>query len=186
MYYFVSDWHFNHKNIIDYCERPFDTVEEMNEAIIERHNARVTDNDTVFCLGDILFGNKAHAASCISRLNGIKILIRGNHDRLSLEFLREQCGFKEVHSQYILTALPRPILMCHDPVNTLYWSKSIAGSIPPLLLNGHIHNIAEYSSCDSTKKISINVSVDVTDFYPVTYEELLKREERYKIRCFTE
>ena len=54
-YWWASDYHFSHANIITYCNRPFKTVEEMNETIIERHNERVNPEDTVFFLGDFIF-----------------------------------------------------------------------------------------------------------------------------------
>lgn len=56
--WFSSDHHFNHKNIIDYCKRPFQSVEEMNIALIENHNKFVNKNDDVYFLGDFVLGTK--------------------------------------------------------------------------------------------------------------------------------
>ena len=55
MFYYIADPHFGHENILKMCGRPFDTIEEMNEAMIAAWNERVTGNDTVFILGDLFF-----------------------------------------------------------------------------------------------------------------------------------
>jgi len=85
-YWWTSDYHFSHFNIIRYCKRPFETAEEMNETIIKRHNERVKPDDTVFFLGDFIFkgGNEGGVdkyRQFEKRLNGKFIFIKGNHDR---------------------------------------------------------------------------------------------------------
>ena len=79
MYYFISDPHFGHENILKMCQRPFESVEEMNEAMIDAWNQRVTGNDTVFILGD-LFYRCPDPEPILQRLKGKKRLIIGNHD----------------------------------------------------------------------------------------------------------
>lgn len=79
--WFTSDTHFSHKNIIKYCDRPFADVHEMNEAIIDNWNSVVSADDTVFHLGDVAMGPIAESLPLVSRLNGYKILVCGNHDR---------------------------------------------------------------------------------------------------------
>ena len=78
--FITSDNHFNHKNIIKYCDRPFDSVEEMNEAMIERWNETVSKDDVVLHLGDFCKGNVWMIKQIRERLNGTIILIIGNHD----------------------------------------------------------------------------------------------------------
>lgn len=81
MYYFTADEHFGHANIIKYCRRPYDTVEEMDAALIELHNSIVKDGDTVVHAGDFYFGNKEEEAKAyLDRLNGRHIVLRGSHD----------------------------------------------------------------------------------------------------------
>lgn len=77
--FFVSDTHFFHKNIIDFCNRPFSSVEEMNEAIINNWNNVVSPNDYVFHLGDFCFGGSPAWDKCLDSLNGRKFLVLGNH-----------------------------------------------------------------------------------------------------------
>ncbi len=85
-YWWTSDYHFSHFNIIRYCKRPFETAEEMNETIIRKHNERVKPDDTVFFLGDFIFkggkeGGVEKYRQFEERLNGKFIFIKGNHDR---------------------------------------------------------------------------------------------------------
>ena len=79
--YVVSDTHFNHENVIRYSNRPYASVEEMNEALIANWNNVVKPEDVVICLGDFALGNKDDIPGIVARLNGMKILVRGNHDR---------------------------------------------------------------------------------------------------------
>ena len=80
MIYFIADTHFNHANIIKYCNRPFKNTYEMNEYIIKKWNSVVKEADTVYHLGDVGFGSLQEVKSLVERLNGRKILLRGNHD----------------------------------------------------------------------------------------------------------
>jgi calcineurin-like phosphoesterase family protein len=82
--FFTSDTHFNHANVIKYCVRPFASIEEMNRVMIERWNAVVGPEDTVYHLGDFAMGKPSEWPAFLRQLNGAKkILIRGNHDRSS-------------------------------------------------------------------------------------------------------
>lgn len=82
--FFTSDTHFGHANIIRFCKRPFENVEEMNEVLIENWNKVVSDDDTVFHLGDFAFGGSNVWKEIIPRLKGHINLIIGNHDRKNL------------------------------------------------------------------------------------------------------
>ncbi len=78
--WFTSDTHFSHANIIRFCKRPFANIQEMNEFIINEWNKVIGPDDTVFHLGDFAWGGSAVWTDVLSRLNGHKILIIGNHD----------------------------------------------------------------------------------------------------------
>lgn len=78
--FFTSDTHFGHANIIRFCKRPFENVEEMNEVLIENWNKVVSDDDTVFHLGDFAFGGSNVWKEIIPRLKGHINLIIGNHE----------------------------------------------------------------------------------------------------------
>jgi calcineurin-like phosphoesterase family protein len=92
MRWFTSDTHFCHKNIIRLCDRPFADVDEMNEAIIANWNAVVAPEDTVYHLGDVALGQWVEWDSILTRLNGRKAIVVGNHDRI---FTKEKERMKE-------------------------------------------------------------------------------------------
>lgn len=81
--YVISDTHFEHKNIIKYCKRPFKNTRQMDETIVRRWNKTVKPRDTVYFLGDFVHGSRREKSPgyWLRRLNGRKKLIRGNHDR---------------------------------------------------------------------------------------------------------
>ena len=121
--FFTSDTHFNHANVIKYCGRPFGSAEEMNREMIERWNAVVGPEDTVYHLGDFVLGKFVEAPMFLRQLNGArKILIRGNHDRGIKQMLA--VGFDEVHEKVEWNGW----MLQHHPIKT---SRK--------LLCGHIH-----------------------------------------------
>ena len=81
--FFTSDQHYGHFNIIRYCNRPFSSVEEMDETLIQNHNKKVRQSDIVYMVGDLAFHkDRAQIIALLKRLNGRKILVTGNHDLL--------------------------------------------------------------------------------------------------------
>src|SRR6185503_2891509 len=96
--YFTSDHHFGHANILTFEPeaRPFKTVEEMNEALVDRWNSVVKPNDMVWHLGDFAFGK--HNIAIAARLQGRKKLVLGNHDsycnRVYLQYFEKLSGVK--------------------------------------------------------------------------------------------
>ena len=84
MIYFTSDLHFDHAKAIKLCLRPFATIEEMNQALIDNWNKTVTSKDEVYILGDITLSHNAEKAqNYLLQLNGIKHLVKGNHDQFT-------------------------------------------------------------------------------------------------------
>lgn len=79
--FFTSDLHFFHNNVIEFCKRPYGSVEHMNEELIKNWNTVVGERDHIYILGDISFGKDAQTQEVLDRLKGIKHLIVGNHDR---------------------------------------------------------------------------------------------------------
>ena len=79
--FYIADWHYGHANIIAYDNRPFTSVAEMNETLIENWNKAVSPGDMVYVLGDMFWCKSSEAVPVLEGLNGQKILVRGNHDR---------------------------------------------------------------------------------------------------------
>lgn len=109
MNFFTSDTHFGHKAVIDYCKRPFATVEEMNAELIRRWNVVVKPGDTVFHLGDFAFLGSAATKAIIAQLNGEIVLIRGNHDHKPHRF------FKKVAPSHSLQIGEFDVMLSHYP-----------------------------------------------------------------------
>ncbi len=148
-YFFTADEHYGHARVLEYCKRPFSSVEEMDEEIIKRHNAVVSAADLVVHVGDFTLGKDAEPY--IKRLNGKHIFIRGSHDR----WLKDAPDIwaKQIDSQWVVA--------CHYAMRV--WPKSHYGSwqvfghshggLPPL---GKQHD----------------VGVDNNDFTPVSMAQL--------------
>ena len=99
--WFISDTHFNHENIIKYCDRPFASKEEMNQELIKRWNNTVSKNDIVWFLGDFALGGREECKSLLAQLNGEIRMIRGNHDHFPDSFFYD-CGVKFVSKYPII------------------------------------------------------------------------------------
>lgn len=161
MIWFVSDYHLNHFNIIRYCNRPFQSSKEMDEKIINNHNGMVAPDDEVYFLGDFQFGGDY--ARYYPRMNGRFTFIQGNHDRVNP--FRSRRGFlvKEINGY--------KVLMCHWPRYVRDFDK--LKEDVDIIICGHIHEKGRFIVWNE-KDIMINVSVDVWDFKPVNFDEIIK------------
>jgi len=102
MRWYVSDLHYFHKNIIHLQDRPFKSVEEMNEALIENWNKYVAKGDVVYVIGDFSFGKYDETKALVEKLNGVKVLIRGNHDSRFTTGTFIKLGFSDVYDHLLL------------------------------------------------------------------------------------
>ena len=163
--YFTSDLHLGHENIIKYCNRPFKSLDEMNTTIINRWNQRVKADDFVYHIGDFCFRNSSDRANgvrvsaqdWINRLNGHIIFIKGNHDRNNSLKCRCVSAVYE-HGDYRAD-------LVHNPERIDIRMN--------LHLVGHVHN--HWKRKEEGGHTIINVGVDVWDFYPRTFDELIVR-----------
>ena len=155
--FFTADQHFGHRNVIRHANRPFDSLEEMDEALIERWNSVVGPKDAVYVLGDLTWHRPYQYTQ---RLNGKKELIAGNHDRLGKQHV---AGFTKVHQLYERKIDGQWVVMCHYRLMT--WNRSSHGSWH---FHGHSHGTLE----ESPNVFATDVGVDVWDFFPVPWEDL--------------
>ena len=152
-YFFTADTHFNHKNIIKYCNRPFSSVEEMDNELIKRHNEVVKKNDTVIHAGDFsLINNKNRVQEYINQLNGNHVFLKGSHDYwLSKNHIT--IYQKKIYNEYIV--------VCHYAMRV--WHKSHFNSWQ---LYGHSHG--------TLKPVGkqLDIGVDNNNYYPFSFDEI--------------
>ena len=175
--WFSSDLHWNHKNIIEYCNRPFSSVEEMNTTLIGNWNKRISPKDQVYFLGDLGLGGHKEISSYLEQLNGRIYLQEGNHDKKWFSQGFEHGRISTLPPLYNLNINKQLFVLCHYPLLT--WLKSYYGSIN---LHGHCHgNIGRINESedriipiDQKRGNRIDVGVDCWNYFPVSLEEILE------------
>lgn len=161
--YFSSDLHLGHKNIIRLCNRPYKHLHEMNEGIIDNFNSIVNKDDTVYLLGDIIWGGVNWATTCLNRLNGKLVLIRGNHDKGTLKVPER---FESIHNLHETSIDGQRVIMCHYPM--LEWAGSYRRAIH---LFGHSHgNLNKKYWGKGTGRY--DVGVDSNNYKPITLKQV--------------
>ncbi len=175
--FFTADLHLGHRNIIDYCGRPFADADEMNAVLIERWNATVGDDDDVMVLGDFAMGRIGETLPLAGHLHGRKVLLAGNHDgcwsghgkgveAATARYL--DAGFDEIWQDIAeLQLAGRPVLACHFPYRGDSHDHDRYLAHRPVdkgawLLHGHVHERWQ------VRDRMINVGVDVWDYQPVS------------------
>ncbi len=177
MIYFTSDLHLGHSNVLKLCNRPFETIEEMDEYIIDKWNKKVTNNDTVYMLGDIMFRNKKPPEEYLSRLKGKKHLIRGNHDRSWMKKVDVDKYFLSNNNLDFISDGKHRITMCHYPM--MSWPHM---STDGYMIHGHIHGNtnADYWRLIEKNPYMLNAGMDINGFEPVTFDEMFSNNEKHK------
>ncbi|WP_435366142.1 hypothetical protein [Haloarchaeobius sp. DYHT-AS-18] len=162
--YLISDLHFDHRNIIDYCDRPFDSVEEMNDRLVANWRAVVDSDDVVLFGGDLTIRESAGALlDWLEELPGEVVFVLGNHDGTVLDNL-DDVHFVE---NYRFEHRGVPFRVVHDPAdgpsNQSGW-----------LLHGHHHNNHpdHYPFVDHDNR-RVNFSVELIDYRPLSVDLLV-------------
>lgn len=173
--FFTSDTHFNHKNILEYepVSRPFSTVEQMNQEIIDRWNSVVGDDDVVIHLGDFFMGplDAEEMDNIMHQLKGRSIiLVKGNHDsKRRIQLMSEVCDrflvaraspiesdFKVCGHRVVLTHAPNPDSVPQDCV----------------AFYGHVHSAAPIGWSDDFGFRGYHVGIDTNNLTPVSFERI--------------
>lgn len=198
----TSDTHYSHKNTLRYCGRPFFTIEECDEAMIERWNSKVKPEDTVYHIGDVAM-HTAPIKRILPRLNGKKILIVGNHDLIYPYFIKTrgqkfvdrmteeyiEAGFEQIlpsgteidfpldaasFIEYHQLGLPAKIRLCHFPTKNAQDNHGLKHMEARPYDTG-ILNICGHVHQNWLKRgNNINVGVDVMEFSPVNLDDIIQ------------
>ena len=177
MIFFTADLHLGHANIIKHCDRPFSSVEEMDEHLITAWNSCVQPNDSVYILGDFIFRSTLSPDNYLSRLKGKKHLLLGNHDTNWIKKVDLTKYFKTVDKYLEISHCQHRMILCHYPL--MSWNSMSKGSY---MIHGHIHNNRGASYFPMLQKMPnlLNAGVDINDFRPVRFDELVKNNETFK------
>ena len=159
--YFIGDTHFWHSAIIEYCNRPFKSAEEMNSGLIKKWNNTVRKNDVVYVVGDFALCGKDKIIEIGKKLNGRKRLILGNHDGASLKTYQE-AGFDFVYNHPIL--LEGKYIVSHIPEE--YNGDEFVN------IFAHVHDDEAYPDVTKT---SFCVSSERIGYTPIEFEEIKRR-----------
>ena len=167
--YLISDLHLGHENIIEYCDRPFDTVDAMDETLIDNWNGTVDDeHDIVFFLGDLgAFADESELRELLDQLNGRVVFVEGNHDHPT----RYVDGLN-THQYYIIQHGDRQFCCAHRPENVpRCWEGWI--------LYGHHHDndLDEYPFLDPERQ-RVNLSAELIGYEPLSLDDLVEHIDR--------
>lgn len=171
--FFTADTHFGHGRIIQYCTRPFQSAEEMGEAIITRFNEVIGPGDTLYHLGDVSWSTFDIKQGFLGRLKTKNVhLVLGNHDNQDISAYKAMgfCSvqtYKEVRLDKVkgtvgVNGSSRAVNLFHYPMRSWNWKGHGA-----IALYGHCHGTLE-PGLDR----SMDVGVDTNNFYPWSWDEI--------------
>jgi len=157
--FFTADPHFSHAKILEYCNRPFKNVSDMDHALVRNWNATVKHKDDVTVIvGDLCMGKLAKLPHFISNLKGHKILVLGNHDDYKVNAYLKM-GFDSVHTSIVFN-YDVDTYVAHDPAEYTMLSDR------DFMICGHVHKLfTQMHGC-------VNCGVDVHNYRPVSYGRL--------------
>lgn len=165
--FLVSDTHFGHKGVCQFLRddgtklRPWDTPEDMDEAMVKAWNDTVGPKDKVYHLGDVVINRRALAT--LHRLNGDKVLIKGNHDIFRME--EYALFFRDIRGCHVMNNM----ILTHIPVHPEQLHRFSHN------IHGHLHNRVVLDNQGKPDPKYVNVCVEHTNFRPIAYEDVMKR-----------
>jgi len=198
--FFTADWHVNHKNVLDFSNRPFTDVDHMHRVLINNYNSVMTENSVCYFLGDVGLAGSDIMTKVFRQLKGTKCLILGNHDKKHNAMYN--IGFDLVLNAAKLYISGEPVTMSHCPLLGLYredtsnmngtssfenWHGESRESRKPFTLqdegqyhlHGHIHSPNNGKSVKELKK-QFDVGVDANNYRLVSISEIESWIARHK------
>ena len=174
--WFTSDLHFGHVNILKFCNRPWETTDEMNADLIKNWNSVVKPDDLVFDLGDFAFASNSKWKDLLSQLNGHHYLILVNHDITRWPGDKTMELFEGVSHQMILKIDGRTVYLNHYPYLCFggVWRKP-ENAVYQLF--GHTHSGPNCRGTDTDRLVNLfpyqyDVGVDNNNYTPVSWEQV--------------
>lgn len=192
---YISDTHFGHDNVITFDGRPFKSIEEMDQKIIENWNDRTEKNDSVYILGDFCWKKEPVWLSILDQLNGSKFLIKGNHDNLNMSatlkskfaWIGDYREVKDSGFRLCLSHFPMP-----------FYKRNMDPDV--YMLYGHVHNSFEHDllfqvidyiknkdargfrSSNKCQMINVGCMMPWMDYGPRTIQEIIGGFDDFKKR----
>lgn len=164
MIWFISDIHFGHKRILEFHQERInkygDTIEKHDEMLINYWNETIAKKDTVYIIGDLMFADQQRSRKILERLNGNKILILGNHDKVHdankgyFNHITQIKSMKFKKTVFNFLSEDMEVVMCHFPMLT--WEHKYKGVI---MLHGHCHGKLDQYNTES-KELRVDVGID--------------------------
>lgn len=175
MFFYIADTHFGHENIIRFANRPYNSIDEMNSDFISKWNSKVKPDDTVYVLGDMFFRCE-YAESILAQLKGEKHLLIGNHDESWMTKFDATPYFKSINNMITVSAGDVGVTLCHYPLVT--WPHMNR----TYMIHGHLHEETNFDFWHLLRDNDriLNAGVDINGFEPVTLEELIKNNKKFK------
>lgn len=169
MIFFTADTHPGHRNILMLCNRPFATMEEMNETMISKWNDRVSDTDTVSIVGDMFF-RRSDVETILKRL------IVGNHDSSGINKVDFNRYFVSVDTLLEISDGKHALPLCHYPFLT--WKHAQKS----FMIHGHIYadTTADFFSLFCQRSSDLKARVDINGFVFATFDELIENNDTFK------
>lgn len=182
--FYISDLHFGHSNIIRYDHRPYKNANEMDQDLIKKWNDAVSDEDTVYILGDISWHNEDKTVEIFKQLKGRKILIKGNHDYISNVLAK--C-FDRIVDYAEINDNGTKVVVSHYPMP--FWNGQFRDTVH---LYGHVHNSHQWNICESwieearqlqaipMRMYNVGCMMDWMGYTPRTLNEIIEKYNNYK------
>src|SRR3990167_803271 len=178
MIFLTSDTHFYHQNILGYTKRPWASLPEMHEGLIQNYNKEVGTEDEVYFIGDVMMGGKKdmpwRMEAIFNRLNGTKYLVKGNHDKNWEErwFSKHFVWVKDYYELRVNKSTT--LILGHYPF--LSWHGMGRGAINA---HGHCHQNLDQVNL-RTRRIDVGVDAMYSNFAPISVDRVLKIMEHRK------
>ena len=182
MIYYIGDMHLGHKNVIEYDDRPFLSVDEMDKALIDNWNNKVKDEDHVYIIGDFIYRSGYVASYYLKQLKGHKHLISGNHDLKTIEDAEAMTYFESVGKLGYIQDEGRDVVMCHYPMAE--WNGCRREKKPSYHVYSHIHNrYNEVSKFMQGRENALNAGCMINNYEPCTLDELEVNNNKWQSDC---